>query len=57
VIQRLFATGPPLRGAAGLIRSDPEGAARRVEGAVDGSFAIRPAGASGTIVEWCAPVG
>ena len=35
VIQRLFATGLSLQGAAGLIRSDPEGAARRVEGAVD----------------------
>jgi signal transduction histidine kinase len=35
VIQRLFATGLSLQGAAGLIRTDPAGAARRVEGAVD----------------------
>jgi len=35
VIQRLFATGLSLQGAAGLIRSDPETAARRVNGAID----------------------
>jgi signal transduction histidine kinase len=35
VIQRLFATGLSLQGAAGLIRTDPAAAAERVEGAVD----------------------
>ncbi|MGH9260096.1 MAG: GAF domain-containing protein, partial [Acidimicrobiales bacterium] len=35
VIQRLFATGLSLQGAAGLIGTDPAGAARRVERAVD----------------------
>jgi signal transduction histidine kinase len=35
VIQRLFATGLSLQGAAGLIRTDPASAADRVEGAVD----------------------
>ena len=35
VIQRLFAIGLSLQGAAGLIRTDPAVAAGRVEGAVD----------------------
>jgi signal transduction histidine kinase len=35
VVQRLFATGLSLQGAAGLIRGDPEAAARRVEDSVD----------------------
>ena len=35
VVQRLFATGLSLQGAAGLIRSDPETAVRRVEDSVD----------------------
>jgi signal transduction histidine kinase len=35
VIQRLFAIGLSLQGAAGLILTDPAGAAGRVEGAVD----------------------
>jgi signal transduction histidine kinase len=35
VIQRLFATGLSLQGAAGFIGTDPAGAARRVERAVD----------------------
>jgi signal transduction histidine kinase len=35
VIQRLFATGLSLQGAAGLIRSDPATAVDRVEAAVD----------------------
>jgi signal transduction histidine kinase len=35
VIQRLFATGLSLQGAAGLIRTNPAAAADRVEGAVD----------------------
>jgi signal transduction histidine kinase len=35
VIQRLFAIGLSLQGAAGLIRTDPATAAGRVEGAVD----------------------
>ena len=35
VIQRLFATGLSLQGAAGLIRSDPRGRGPRVEDAVD----------------------
>jgi signal transduction histidine kinase len=35
VVQRLFATGLSLQGAAGLIRGDPETAARRVQGAID----------------------
>jgi signal transduction histidine kinase len=35
VIQRLFAIGLSLQGAAGLIRPDPAAAAGRVEGAVD----------------------
>jgi len=35
IIQRLFATGLSLQGAAGLVRSDPETASRRVNGAID----------------------
>ena len=35
IVQRLFATGLSLQGAAGLIRGDPESAARRVNAAVD----------------------
>jgi signal transduction histidine kinase len=35
VVQRLFATGLSLQGAAGLIRGDPDTAVRRVEGSVD----------------------
>ena len=35
IIQRLFATGLSLQGAAGLIRGDPETAVRRVHAAVD----------------------
>jgi signal transduction histidine kinase len=35
VIQRLFATGLSLQGAAGLVRSDPEAAVRRVQDSVD----------------------
>jgi signal transduction histidine kinase len=35
VVQRLFATGLSLQGAAGLIHSDPETAVRRVEDSVD----------------------
>ena len=35
VVQRLFATGLSLQGAAGLIRAEPEAAVRRVEDAVD----------------------
>jgi signal transduction histidine kinase len=35
VVQRLFATGLSLQGAAGLIRAEPETAVRRVEDAVD----------------------
>jgi signal transduction histidine kinase len=35
VVQRLFATGLSLQGAAGLVRSDPEAAVRRVENSVD----------------------
>ena len=35
VIQRLFATGLSLQGAAALVRSDPAAAATRVEAAVD----------------------
>jgi signal transduction histidine kinase len=35
VIQRLFATGLSLQGAAGLIRSDPGTAIRRIEGCVE----------------------
>jgi signal transduction histidine kinase len=35
VIQRLFAIGLSLQGAAGVIRTDPAAAAGRVEGAVD----------------------
>ena len=35
VIQRLFATGLSLQGAAGFIRTNPAAAAERVEGAVD----------------------
>jgi signal transduction histidine kinase len=35
VIQRLFATGMSLQGAANLVRSDPSGAIQRVESAVD----------------------
>jgi signal transduction histidine kinase len=35
VVQRLFATGLSLQGAAGLIRSEPEAAVRRIEDAVD----------------------
>jgi signal transduction histidine kinase len=35
IVQRLFATGLSLQGAAGLIRSDPDAAARRVTAAVD----------------------
>ena len=35
VVQRLFATGLSLQGAAALIRADPEAAVRRVEDAVD----------------------
>jgi signal transduction histidine kinase len=35
IVQRLFATALSLQGTAGLIRSDPEAAARRVEDAVD----------------------
>jgi signal transduction histidine kinase len=35
VVQRLFATGLSLQGAAGLIHSDPDTAVRRVEDSVD----------------------
>jgi signal transduction histidine kinase len=35
IVQRLFATGLSLQGAAGLIRGDPDAAARRVTAAVD----------------------
>jgi signal transduction histidine kinase len=35
IVQRLFATGLSLQGAAGLIRGDPNAAARRVTAAVD----------------------
>jgi signal transduction histidine kinase len=35
IVQRLFATGLSLQGAAGLIRGDPELAAQRVNAAVD----------------------
>jgi signal transduction histidine kinase len=35
IIQRLFATGLSLQGAAGLVRTDPETASRRVNGAID----------------------
>jgi signal transduction histidine kinase len=35
IVQRLFATGLSLQGAAGLIRNDPEKAVRRVNAAVD----------------------
>jgi signal transduction histidine kinase len=35
VVQRLFATGLSLQGAAGLVRSDPEAAVRRVDNSVD----------------------
>jgi two-component system, NarL family, sensor histidine kinase DevS len=35
VIQRLFATGLSLQGAAGLVRSDPGAAIRRIEGSVE----------------------
>lgn len=35
IVQRLFATGLSLHGAAGLIRGDPESATRRVKNAVD----------------------
>jgi signal transduction histidine kinase len=35
VIQRLFATGMSLQGAANLVRTDPDGAIQRVESAVD----------------------
>src|SRR3546814_18040842 len=35
VIQRLFATGMSLQGTVRLVRSDPEAAVGRIEGAVD----------------------